>query len=576
MNTTKILAVISLFLSYMASSHSARAAEALYGQSTLILITPAAVGTDTTAIEPRGSNVARLVWNADTNTVGIIEKKGPLGYDRVWETESFITDSSNSIVKRTIATRDDFAFFRTMKASTFGTRRPVTWGVNVPTVLPSDFEASTATWIWEDSGETNIVPANTLMTRDYHTPGMKGVEIIITGADGSTARKRWAVNITNSFNLIYNPDLTEMSNGLPVGWNMGGYGNNNRSYVFPVPGPSGTNDRAVRVNITAFNEGDTKYFADDVLIDYPGHIYRYSGSYLANVPTELVARYRTSDHGNYIYSYLGSAPTAPSWSTVSFSFLVPTNALSMTVFHSLISTGTLTIDDASLWPVDPPAVIKPLQEGMVTFSFDDCWLNQTNAAAMLEGAGYPGTFYIISGDMEGPGRMSWDDARSLEERGHEIGGHTETHSDLTTLSQLSQEVETVIPLDLFRRFGLQNVRTFAYPYGSFNTAVIKTVVEAGYTGARGVNTGYNAKGQSDLYALKGQNVLRSSTVSEMKGWIDTALANKTWVILILHQVDNTSSPYGTSPARLQAVIDHCTTRNARVVTLAEGLRQMRQ
>jgi peptidoglycan/xylan/chitin deacetylase (PgdA/CDA1 family) len=90
-----------------------------------------------------------------------------------------------------------------------------------------------------------------------------------------------------------------------------------------------------------------------------------------------------------------------------------------------------------------------------------------------------GTFFITTGQ---PHLADWQ-IRALADAGHEIGAHTFSHPDLTTLSdsQLAWELSSV-RAELQASSG-QPVDFFAYPYGAYDNRVIAATQAAGYRGA---------------------------------------------------------------------------------------------
>ena len=73
----------------------------------------------------------------------------------------------------------------------------------------------------------------------------------------------------------------------------------------------------------------------------------------------------------------------------------------------------------------------------------------------------------------------------------EVGSHTRTHRDLTTLSRDEAGAEiTDSKLELERALGVQ-VTAFAYPFGACDPALRTLVAEAGYLAARGIQPGRN-------------------------------------------------------------------------------------
>jgi peptidoglycan/xylan/chitin deacetylase (PgdA/CDA1 family) len=138
--------------------------------------------------------------------------------------------------------------------------------------------------------------------------------------------------------------------------------------------------------------------------------------------------------------------------------------------------------------VVPLATISSLPDetDAVALTFDDGFLNFTSSALpVLSHQGFPATVFVVSdavgsnndwGGRPSPGiptlpLMSWSDLRRLRDSGFEVGAHTRTHPDLTTLSptQLQDEMAGCaarIAAELGQKPG-----AFAYPYGAVNDGV---------------------------------------------------------------------------------------------------------
>jgi peptidoglycan/xylan/chitin deacetylase (PgdA/CDA1 family) len=76
----------------------------------------------------------------------------------------------------------------------------------------------------------------------------------------------------------------------------------------------------------------------------------------------------------------------------------------------------------------------------VSLTFDDTEDEQLAAAAVLEAHGLVGTFYVNSPRLHqsSAGADDWlsvADVQAMQQRGHEMGGHTLSHPFLTSLSE---------------------------------------------------------------------------------------------------------------------------------------------
>ena len=122
----------------------------------------------------------------------------------------------------------------------------------------------------------------------------------------------------------------------------------------------------------------------------------------------------------------------------------------------------------------------------------------------------------------------------FQNAGHEIGAHTKTHPDLTTLTPVDAQAEIEGSRNALLAMGASPVSSIAYPYGAYNAQVQQISQNAGLLSGRSVAEGYNTK-DSDKFGLLVQNVLVGTTVNQVKSWIDTAVMDNTWLILVFHQ-----------------------------------------
>lgn len=137
----------------------------------------------------------------------------------------------------------------------------------------------------------------------------------------------------------------------------------------------------------------------------------------------------------------------------------------------------------------------------VIITFDDAWHDQYQyALPILEALGMRAVFYAYTATIGTPGTMSWDELRELARRGHVIGCHTATHSDLARpfkfedSARYAQRLQREIAgaRDVMEQELGFPVAHFCYPYGYYNTNVIALVQAAGYRTAMTVNPNANA------------------------------------------------------------------------------------
>jgi peptidoglycan/xylan/chitin deacetylase (PgdA/CDA1 family) len=152
----------------------------------------------------------------------------------------------------------------------------------------------------------------------------------------------------------------------------------------------------------------------------------------------------------------------------------------------------------------------------VALTFDDGYEDAYTAALpVLQRYGFTATFYIVSGFVGQPGYMSWEQLAALRDAGMEIGAHSVSHPDLTSLDPLELGRQVAEPkAELEARLGVPVV-SFCYPAGRYSGAVVEAVRAAGYESA--TTTRWD-NDYSDPLALPRRRVSGGTTGDEL-GWI---------------------------------------------------------
>jgi peptidoglycan/xylan/chitin deacetylase (PgdA/CDA1 family) len=151
----------------------------------------------------------------------------------------------------------------------------------------------------------------------------------------------------------------------------------------------------------------------------------------------------------------------------------------------------------------------------IIISFDDGYESQsTYARAMLDRRGWPAVLNLAVKNVGIAGGLSRGEVRAMIGDGWEIGAHTLTHVDLTTVdsAQLAHEVAGSRAW-LRRVFGVP-VDFFCYPAGRYDAAVEAAVHAAGYRGATTTNTGI-ASHRGDPYAMPRVRVTPEMTAADL-------------------------------------------------------------
>ena len=222
---------------------------------------------------------------------------------------------------------------------------------------------------------------------------------------------------------------------------------------------------------------------------------------------------------------------------------------------------------------------RPARRGpdrpLLSVTFDDIPASAAEAgAALLEARGLRGGFYISAGlaGREGPmGRYAEGAAvRDLAARGHEIGCHTFSHLDCGRAGRAAVEADVAANGEALRAWGAPQPATFAYPYGDVAWAA-KRALRDRFALLRTVQAGLVRRG-GDLAQAPAVGVEGPDGEAVARRWLRRAAAERAWLILFTHDVAETPSPWGCTPAALSRLLDEALGAGFEVVTPAEGAR----
>jgi peptidoglycan/xylan/chitin deacetylase (PgdA/CDA1 family) len=119
----------------------------------------------------------------------------------------------------------------------------------------------------------------------------------------------------------------------------------------------------------------------------------------------------------------------------------------------------------------------------IMITFDDGYRDDyRNASPVLARHDMRATAYVISGRISGddPSFLTWRQVRALERRGVEIGSHTVSHRDLTSLSDRRAFAELVRARRVLERRLDHRVPWLAYPFGAYDARIERLARRAGY------------------------------------------------------------------------------------------------
>ena len=389
--------------------------------------------------------------------------------------------------------------------------------------------SSTGTLILDDY---SVIPGN--IDTDTFNRGM----VSLTFDDGWSSHFTSALPILNNANLkgsfeiisletlgtlpdnrVPNFSLESADTNGPVDWFKGNWGTNTATFTYPVAGYTGGS--AAKVEMSNYVDGDAKwFFKDSSVVD--GQLSEFYDYYMSDATTTITARYNMGS-STYVYAELATLPPASTWTLFVKQFSIPANVESFTIFHRLASNGYLTIDNMSFSNVR---------------------------------------------DFVNPNQVL-----QIQAAGHEIGSHSQTHPSLSNIPQDRMVAEVTNSKSDLLNMGVSNVDVIVYPYGDYNASVVQAAANAGYIGGRSVNRGYNTK-STNKYELKIQQIDLTTSVDQIKSWIDIAESTKTWLILMFHQVDTNGDALSITPTNMQSIVNYLVQKNTLVTSMKGGILQM--
>jgi peptidoglycan/xylan/chitin deacetylase (PgdA/CDA1 family)/glycosyltransferase involved in cell wall biosynthesis len=171
----------------------------------------------------------------------------------------------------------------------------------------------------------------------------------------------------------------------------------------------------------------------------------------------------------------------------------------------------------------------------VVLTFDDGYTSvHRNALPLMQERGWRGVLYLLgdgaadrnfwdAAESEDPESqlMGEEQARDMVRAGWDLGAHTMTHPHLDKMppDEAKREIRES-RLQLEERYGVP-VKTFAYPYGSYNDDVVRAVWEAGYDMAVATDTG-GLRLEDDRYRIFRVNMFPE------EGWFSLRKKTSGW------------------------------------------------
>jgi peptidoglycan/xylan/chitin deacetylase (PgdA/CDA1 family) len=123
----------------------------------------------------------------------------------------------------------------------------------------------------------------------------------------------------------------------------------------------------------------------------------------------------------------------------------------------------------------------------IVLTFDDGHINvYENAFPIMKKLNFPGVIYILPKRIGAPEFVNEEQINEMLAAGWDIGNHSNNHLDLTTDHDIVRAEVYDSKISLEGKLEIENVQTFAYPFGAIDPYVAQKVVDYGYVAAVGL------------------------------------------------------------------------------------------
>lgn len=223
---------------------------------------------------------------------------------------------------------------------------------------------------------------------------------------------------------------------------------------------------------------------------------------------------------------------------------------------------------------------------VVSLTFDDADADQQTAATTLTQLRLNGTFYIPTGWVGAPGYLTLAQLHSLANSGHEIGGHTVTHPDMTLISSDEDLRQVCTGRITLAGWGFPTT-SFAYPFATVNATTEAVVRACGFNSARGlgdIQSRFGCTGcavaetmpPADAFNTQALDEVDSTwTLADLQNTVTAAEPVGGWVQLTFHHIcDNVCDPLSVTPALFTQFATWLANRSATNNTVVQTVGQV--
>ena len=211
---------------------------------------------------------------------------------------------------------------------------------------------------------------------------------------------------------------------------------------------------------------------------------------------------------------------------------------------------------------------------IVSFTFDDFPKSALRGAEILSSHDAAGTFFLCScfsgGAVDGMRYYDPGDIRLLLENKHELGCHTASHAHVPRLRRDELTADLDRNAEFARKCFNLELATFSFPFGDMSLSS-KLLVQSRFEACRSSLPGVN-RGFADLGALRAVRLYsKLIDAKALQRLVESAAQKSSWLIFYTHDVDESPTAFGCTPALFEAAVRAVIGAGCQVLPVREAL-----
>lgn len=214
---------------------------------------------------------------------------------------------------------------------------------------------------------------------------------------------------------------------------------------------------------------------------------------------------------------------------------------------------------------------KATWTGMVSFNFDDGHKSvYENALPVFKKYQVLGSIFPVVGAIEDHEDwiVTWPQLLEFKEAGWEIGSHTMTHANLTTISDAQIDYELEESQRILAEHSII-AKTLVFPYNAYNARVLDYTTRY-YENSRTIG-GFNGF-DCNRYLIVCKDLSATTKPEEAIAWINEAIQKKMWLVLMMHEiVTGPPGDYQYNVADLEEIVAYVAAHNIPAPTMQEAM-----